>query len=54
MRLKKLLKLLKEATNKHSSVYTKDELEYMKSEIDSIESEMNKIKHLDYRGFGNK
>jgi len=54
MRLKKMLRLLKEATEKQSNLYTPDELEYMKHQLQVIEEELLKLEHKNYKGFGKK
>jgi hypothetical protein len=54
MRLKKMLRLLKEATEKNSSIYTQAELDYMNHQLQVIESEILKLEHRDYKGFGKK
>jgi hypothetical protein len=54
MRLKKMLRLLKEATDKKASLYTEKELEYMRHQLQVIESEILKLEHRDYKGFGKK
>lgn len=54
MRLKRMLRMLKNATEKQASLYSEHELEYMRSQLQVIESEMKKLEHKDYRGFGNK
>ena len=54
MKLKKMLKNLREVTEKQSQLYTPQELEYMKSQLQVIESEIKKIEHRDYIGFAKK
>lgn len=54
MRTKKMLRLLKEATENNSSVYTEAELDYMKHQLQIIEEELLKLEHKDYKGFGKK
>jgi hypothetical protein len=54
MRLKKMLKLLKEATKNNGSIYTQAELNYMNNQLEVIESELKKLEHRDYKGFGKK
>lgn len=54
MRLKKMLRLLKEATEKNSKIYTQQELDYMNHQLQVIESEILKLEHRDYKGFGKK
>lgn len=52
MRTKKMLRLLKEATENNNSIYTNAELDYMKHQLELIESELKRLEHRDYRGFG--
>lgn len=54
MKIKKMIKMLKLATDKQSSLYTPAELNYMNHQLEVIESEFEKIKHRDYKGFGKK
>jgi hypothetical protein len=54
MRLKKMLRLLKEVTENNSSIYTQDELDYMKHQLQVIENEILKVEHKNYKGFGKK
>jgi len=54
MKLKQMLKMLKEATETQSKLYTPQELEYMKSQLEVIEGELSKLEHRDYKGFGKK
>lgn len=54
MRIKKMLRLLKEATEKKASLYTEKELEYMRYQLQVIEGEILKLEHRDYKGFGKK
>lgn len=54
MKLKKMLKTLKEITETQSKLYTPAEVDYMKSQLQIIESEISKIEHKDYKGFGKK
>jgi len=54
MKLKKMLKLLKEATENQSKLYTEQELDYMKHQLSVIEGELLKVEHKDYKGFGKK
>lgn len=54
MKLKKMLKLLKDATEKNSDVYNQEELDYMKNQLQTIEGELKRLEHKDYRGFGKK
>ena len=54
MRLKKMLRLLKEATDKNASIYTEKELEYMNHQLQVIEAEILRLEHRDYKGFGKK
>jgi hypothetical protein len=52
MKLKKMLKTLREVTEKQSELYTLAEMDYMKHQLQVIESEIKKIEHRDYKGFG--
>ena len=54
MRLKRMLKLLKEATENQSKLYTPAELDYMKHQLQVIEEEMLRLEHKHYKGFGKK
>lgn len=54
MRIKKMIKMLKEAIEEKSHLYSYDELEYMKNQLHMIESNVLKIQHKDYKGFGKK
>ena len=54
MRLKKMLRLLKEATDNKSDLYTPAELDYMKHQLQVIEEEILKLEHKNYKGFGKK
>jgi hypothetical protein len=54
MRLKKMLKLLKEATENKTSIYTQAELDYMNHQLEVIDSELKRLEHRDYKGFGKK
>jgi len=54
MKLKKMLKLLKEATENQSKLYTPAELDYMNHQLQVIEEEILKLEHKNYKGFGNK
>lgn len=54
MRIKKMLKLLKKATEERSSFYSEEELEYMKNQLHIIEVEILKLEHKNYKGFGKK
>jgi spore cortex formation protein SpoVR/YcgB (stage V sporulation) len=54
MRLKKMLRLLKEATEKNSKIYTQAELDYMNHQLEVIEGEIKRLEHRDYKGFGKK
>ena len=54
MRLKKMLRLLKEATEKNSEIYTQSELDYMNHQLQVIEAEILRLEHRDYKGFGKK
>jgi len=54
MRLKRMLKMLKEATEKQSQLYTPAELDYMKHQLKIIEEEILKLEHKNYKGFGKK
>lgn len=54
MKLKKMLKVLKETTEKYSSNYSQEELDYMNQQLQVIESELKKLEHKDYKGFGKK
>ena len=49
-----MLKLLKEATENQSHLYTPDELDYMNSQLQVIEDEIMKLEHKNYKGFGKK
>lgn len=54
MKTKKMLRLLKEATEKQAHLYSFKELEYMKHQLQIIGEELDKLEHKDYRGFGKK
>jgi len=54
MSLKKMLKLLKAATENHSKLYTLEELDYMKHQLQVIENEILRVEHKNYKGFGKK
>jgi hypothetical protein len=54
MKLKKMLKLLREATENNSSIYTQAELDYMNHQLEVIEGELKRLEHRDYKGFGKK
>jgi hypothetical protein len=54
MKLKKMLKTLREVTEKQSELYSPAELDYMKHQLQVIEGEIKKIEHRDYKGFGKK
>ena len=54
MRLKKMLKMLKEATENNSQIYTQSELDYMNHQLGVIKGEIEKLEHKDYKGFGKK
>jgi len=54
MRLKKMLRLLKEATENQSKLYTPAELDYMNHQLQVIEEEILKLEHKNYKGFGKK
>jgi hypothetical protein len=54
MRLKKMLKLLKEATENNSQIYTQSELDYMNHQLEVIGKEIERLEHRDYKGFGKK
>lgn len=54
MRLKRMLKLLKEATENQSKLYTPAELDYMNHQLQVIEEEITKLEHKNYKGFGKK
>lgn len=54
MKLKKMLKLLKEATEQNTSFYTPAELDYMKHQLEVIGAEIERLEHRDYKGFGKK
>lgn len=54
MRIKKMLRMLKEATEKRASFYSEEELEYMKNQLQVIEGEILKLEHKNYKGFGKK
>ena len=52
MRLKKMLRLLKEATENHSKNYSPTELDYMNHQLEVIDEEIKRLEHRDYKGFG--
>lgn len=54
MKLKKMLRLLKEATENQSNLYTEEELDYMRYKLQVIEEELLKLEHKNYKGFGKK
>jgi hypothetical protein len=54
MRLRKMLRLLKEATENQTKFYTPAELDYMKHQLQVIEDEINRVEHKNYKGFGKK
>jgi septation ring formation regulator EzrA len=54
MKLKKMLRMLKEATEKKSQLYSPAELDYMNHQLQVIEGEIERIEHRDYKGFGKK
>lgn len=54
MKLKKMLKMLKEVTENQSKLYTPAELDYMTHQLQVIEEELLKLEHKDYKGFGKK
>lgn len=54
MKIKKMLKMLKEATEKQSHLYSFAELDYMRHQLQVITEEIQKIEHRDYKGFGKK
>jgi len=54
MKLKKMVKVLKELTDKHSMNYSFAELDYMNHQIEMIDNEINRLEHKDYKGFGKK
>ena len=54
MKLKRMLKLLKEATENQSNLYTPEELDYMNQQLQVIEEEILKLEHKNYKGFGKK
>lgn len=54
MRIKKMLKLLKDATENNSHIYTQDELNYMKHQLEVIQEEIQRLEHKNYKGFGKK
>jgi hypothetical protein len=54
MKLKKMMKMLKEATDNHSSMYSDEELDYMSQQLKIIQEEVEKIEHKNYKGFGKK
>jgi hypothetical protein len=54
MRLKKMLRVLKEATETKSKLYTQGELDYMNHQLTIIEEEILKLEHKNYKGFGKK
>lgn len=54
MKLKRMLRLLKKATEEQSDLYSESELNYMKDQLQVIESELKKLEHKDYKGFGKK
>lgn len=54
MKLKRMLKALKEVTENQSELYTPEELDYMKNQLQVIEEEILKLEHKNYKGFGKK
>ena len=52
MKLKQMLKTLREVTEKQSELYTLAEMDYMKHQLEVIEGEIKRIEHRDYKGFG--
>jgi hypothetical protein len=54
MNLKKMLKLLKEATKNQSKLYTPAELDYMNHQLQVIEDEILRLEHKNYKGFAKK
>lgn len=54
MKLKKMVKLLKEVTNNKDNLYTEEELNYMKEQLKVIESGILELEHKNYKGFGKK
>lgn len=54
MKLKKMVRLLKEATENQSKLYTPAELDYMKHQLQIIEEEILNLEHKNYKGFGKK
>jgi uncharacterized small protein (DUF1192 family) len=52
MKIKKMLKALKEATENQSHLYSVQELEYMNHQLKIIEEEILRLEHKNYRGFG--
>jgi hypothetical protein len=54
MRLKKMLRLLRDATEKQSHLYTPSELKYMNTQLQVIEEELLRLEHKNYKGFKKK
>lgn len=54
MKLRKMLKLLKEATENNAPYYTPAELDYMKHQLEVIGGELERLEHRDYKGFGKR
>lgn len=54
MKLKKMIRLLKEATENQSKLYTPAELDYMNHQLQIIEEEILTLEHKNYKGFGKK
>jgi hypothetical protein len=52
MKLKKMLRMLKEATENHPTNYTQAELDYMNHQLQMIDGEIKRLEHRDYKGFG--
>jgi hypothetical protein len=54
MKIKRMLKMLKDATGNKSNLYSKSELDYMNHQLQIIEEEILKLEHKNYKGFGKK
>jgi hypothetical protein len=52
MKIKKMMRLLKEAVEQKPNLYSQEELNYMKSQLENIEKQIKLAKRMDYRGFG--
>lgn len=47
-----MVRLLKEAIEQKSDLYSEEELDYMKSQLENVESQIKLVTRKDYRGFG--